>query len=134
MRRYDKNDPTDRAWSSRVYQLAKKRVPEFLTENGGSGQFAEILDDFKQRNPDESDDSIGEPYNPKSAHWKHRVASALQTLKNTGVVVKGSAPGEWILGKHVATAPTVTPVQEDLSWAQDSLPPPGAPEGAQAAQ
>lgn len=113
-RKYDPR--TDKAWSSAVYQAARKFLIGFPTETGKtSALFNEICSRFKDGHHALCDDLIAEKTQPRSPYWKHRVASALSTLKKTGVVSRGGGQGEWVWrGSGSATSatqskPTPTP-------------------------
>ena len=75
-------DPVhDKAWSSHIYQEAKEVIKELLSTQDKPIPFNDILKAVKQKYPALCDDDIRDPTYPKMPYWKHRVASAIQTLK-----------------------------------------------------
>src|SRR4030042_2877882 len=90
------NKATDKQWSSDVYHKAKDVIEAALSATSGAVQFGFICEATDLQYPSLCDDSIKDPSNPQGPYWKHRVASAIQTLKKEGKV--GKADSGWIWG------------------------------------
>ena len=104
-------DPAlDKQWSTTVYQKAKEVVIDVLKSQGKGVQSSVINEVTQRRHPDLCDDSILDPQIPKYPYWKHRVASAIQSLKKAGQVKKIDHGWAWVeTAIHKPEAPPPKP-------------------------
>ncbi len=82
---YDKNDPQDRAWRSKVYQTALVEVRGLLPTVNRAVPLSEICQIIKNKHPNLCNDDIKDPKYPSRPLWKHAVSNALHTLKNKDI-------------------------------------------------
>ncbi len=87
-----------------IGKAARQLVPHILAEAGGMSSWQDILNGFKTRRPDLSDDALPCQCGNRHPQWEHCVATAMQGLKRARVV-EHPARGVWKL----ATAPPSVP-------------------------
>ena len=75
----------DKDWARDIYQRAKSVAVELISQAGRQVPFGEICEQVKARYPNLCDNSIPDPWAPSQPYWKHRVASALQSLKHRSI-------------------------------------------------
>lgn len=92
-RLYDKDDPSDKAWQSKVYRTALEEIREHIARVDDPFTSRQINQIIKEKHPRLCDDEIKNPGSPAQPKWEHSVANALQSLKRREIE---KSNGGWI--------------------------------------
>lgn len=87
-----------------ISKAARQLVPDILAEAGGMSSWQDILNGFKARRPDLSDDALPCQCGNRHPQWEHCVATAMQGLKRAQVV-EHPARGVWRLATDLPPVP-----------------------------
>jgi len=87
-----------------ISKAARQLVPDILAEAGGMSSWQDILNGFKARRPDLSDDALPCQCGNRHPQWEHCVATAMQGLKRAQVV-EHPARGVWRLATGLPSVP-----------------------------
>jgi restriction endonuclease Mrr len=110
----------DKQWEKEIYQKAKAFAVELISQAGRPVPFSEICSRIKEKYPKLCDDSVQDPWAPSQPYWKHRVASALQTLKHRSID-QTSQGWMWRAGEQREAQPRATKDDEDIDHGDEEL-------------
>ncbi len=75
----------DKEWEREIYQKGKAFAVELISHAGSPVPFSEICSKMKDKYPNLCDETVRDPWAPSQPFWKHRLASALQSLKHSSI-------------------------------------------------